>query len=131
MLKYFQDFINEGKYDQSVGKLFIEPGGNDEETDWKLIIDVSTIWNDYEQKKISLVEFNNQYATYLINQGTTISEKIGESCWQELEPVLVNELRTSIDADKSENIYDKIYDLCDKYEILIKTNQENETPKNI
>lgn len=125
MIKKYVQFINENMFTETTGKLFVEDGEGDGE--WKLTIDVTTIWQDYSSNKISLVDFNNQYATYLINQSETITQSVGASCWNELEPVVVNELRQSIEPDPSESIYNKIYDICDHYEVLLKTGQEEQT----
>lgn len=122
MIKKYDQFINENMFTQVTGKLFVEVG--DGNSEWKLTIDVVNIWQDFTSNKISLVDFNNQYATYLINQSETITQIAGDSCWNELEPVVVNELRQSIEPDSSESIYNKIYDICDHYEVLLKTGQE-------
>jgi len=119
MLKKYLSFIKENYTEMNStgkGKLFIE-SGDDTDVEWSMTIDVSKIWQDYENKKISLVDFNNQYASFLINKSQEIYSTIGDSCWNDLEPVLVDELRKSIYEDESEKIYEKIYDICDKYMI--------------
>lgn len=91
---------------------------------WKLSINLTTIWQEYENKQISLVDFNNNYATILIENQQNISNTIGDACWNEIEPIAVNELREATDLDDSETIYNKLYDIFDKYEILIETNKQ-------
>ena len=120
-MKTFKQFIqklNENKYTEVQGKVFIEAG--DENTEWKLTLDVSKIYTDYESKTISMLDFNNEYATTFTNNSENIANTIGASCWQELEPVILNELKGAKTFDEAEPVYDKIYNLCDKYEILIK-----------
>jgi len=117
MLKNYSEFINENQETQIIGKLFIE-SSDEEDTDWKLTIDVSNIWNQYENKELSLINFNNQYANELLKQNENINN-INSECWNELETI-INELKQSNEIETSDTIYDKIYDICDKCEILIK-----------
>ena len=112
-MKTYEQFIDSNvKY-----KLYIEESDEFDDTPWKLTIDVKTIWSDYESEKISLVDFNNQYATKLIENSENIAKACGDMAWNEIEPVAVNELRNATDLEKSENIYDELYDIFDKYEI--------------
>jgi len=91
---------------------------------WKMSIDVSSIWKQYDDKKISLLDFNNNYASILIENQQNISNTIGDACWNEIEPLAVNELREATNFEDSEKIYNKLYDIFDKYEILIQTNKK-------
>ena len=128
MIKKYNQFINENKFTETTGKLFIEPG-DETNTEWKLIIDVSSIWQNFVSNKISLVDFNNQYAAQLLNQHEIVIQTVGESCWQDLEQN-INELKQCVDANQSEIVYDNIYNLCDQYEILIDAGKQNNEMNN-
>lgn len=91
---------------------------------WKLSINLTPIWTQYENKQISLLDFNNNYATILIENQQNISNTVGDMCWNEIEPIAVNELRAATDIKDSETIYNKLYDIFDKYEILVETNKQ-------
>ena len=106
------------------GILHIETDDAQYDDKWKMSIDVSSIWTQYDGKKISLVDFNNNYATILIENQQNISNVVGDACWNEIEPIAVNELREATDLEDSEKIYNKLYDIFDKYEILIETNEK-------
>jgi hypothetical protein len=122
----YSKFVNDGI---SKGKLFIETDDGEYSEDWKLIINLNKLWKEYSSQQKTLLDFNNEYATALIENSETIANTCGEQCWGELEPVVINELRGSTNEDESETIYNKLYDIFDKYEILIKTdNVENEAP---
>ena len=74
-MKNFENFVNETTFKK--GKLYLEEGANEEDTGWKLSINVSQIWQDYLDEKISLLDFNNKYATLLIENQQTIVSSVG------------------------------------------------------
>ena len=121
MIKNYIDYINENQFTLSKSKLFIEDG-DEEMTDWKLIIDVSKIWEKYKNKQITVDEFNKEYANYLIEKRDIIEKYAGEAFYYELD-IVIDDLKQPMDEEKSESTYDKIYDLCDEYEVLLKTNK--------
>lgn len=104
---------------QIIGKLYIETDDSEFTEEWKLTLDMTQIWADYSSQVISLLDFNNEYATILTNNSEVITKACGEVSWQEIEPYAVNELRKATNADESETIYNHLYDLYDKYEINI------------
>ena len=103
------------------GILYIEKDNGQYDENWAMTINIEKIWQDYNSKKISIVDFNNEYASLLMEQQQKISSTIGDSCWYEIEPIIVDELRKSIDVDNSETVYNKIYDVFDKYDVYIDT----------
>jgi len=113
-IKTFEEFNQSRK-----GKLYIE-AGDENDIEWKLTIDIRKLWKQYEDKTISVIDFNNEYATLLINNSENIA-KIGDWAWQDIEPVVINELRKTTREDESETVYNKLYDLFDKYEINLLT----------
>lgn len=108
------DKLNEGKilYFDELEEFF----GGDE---WKLQIDISDIWSNYNNKKITVEQFNKEYAQRLIKYKEEIS-KLSTEVWNDLVPK-INELNTNKTLEESLIIYDSIYDISDKNDILIKT----------
>ena len=88
--------------------------GSDE---WKLQINISDIWNEYNQKKISVQNFNKKYYNRLLEFKTDINN-LGNDVWGDLEKLLVklNTNETDLSA-----VYDDIYDWADRNDVLIKT----------
>ncbi|NPV12862.1 MAG: hypothetical protein HPY57_13910 [Ignavibacteria bacterium] len=131
-MKNFESFVNS----QPVkGKLFIEIDDGQYDENWKMTIDISKQWQDYVNNIISIIDFNNQYASLLMEQQQNISAIIGDSCWNEIEPIVADELRSATNVEESETIFNKLYDIFDQYEIKIdcgKTESEmvqNQTQK--
>jgi hypothetical protein len=89
------------------------------EDHWRLQIDISDLWNNYENKKINVDQFNKEYAQRLIKYKEQIIE-LGVDVWNSLVQY-INELNTQKNLDESLNIYDSIYDISDQNDILIKT----------
>lgn len=120
-MKKYANFIKEQQEIQQGQKctLTIETDDAEYTDEWKLTIDISKIVTDYTNKSISVVDFNNEYATILTNNKQNISN-VHESCWMEIEPIVTNELKQSLDENSSESIYNKIYDIFDKFEIYLK-----------
>ena len=108
------DKLNEGKilYFNEMEEFF---GGDD----WKLQINVMDIWSQYTNKDIQLEQFNKEYAQRLIKYKEEISG-LGNDIWNSLVPK-INDLNIETVVDKSAILYDSIYDICDKNDILIKT----------
>jgi len=116
-MKTFENFVQTQQ--QTKGILYIETDEGQYDENWAMTIDVSKIWQDYSNNKISLVDFNNQYASALMEQQQNICSKVGDACWNEVEPIIVDELRKSVDEENSETVYNKLYDTFDKYDIYI------------
>lgn len=99
--------------------LTIENDESQYNENWLYSIDLSKIWNNYLSKSISIIDFNNEYASLLLEKKENIVSKISKSCWDEIEQI-INELRSSTNESESESIYDKLYDIYDKFEIYVK-----------
>lgn len=106
--------INEGKilYFNEMEEFF----GEDE---WRLQIDISDIWNKYENKELTIEQFNKEYAQRLIKYKEQITG-LGNDVWNSLVPH-INDLNTNKSVNESLDIYDSIYDISDQNDILIKT----------
>lgn len=89
------------------------------EDEWKLQIDVSDIWNNFENKKITAEQFNNEYMKRLMKYQPDIVN-LGADVWNNLVPH-INDLNTKKTVNESFTVYDIIYDICDKNDIHIKT----------
>lgn len=112
----FDTFVDK----QQKGKLHIEGDGEGDEK-WLMEIDIIREWTDMLNNTISIIDFNNQYATKLMENQQNISKICGDFAWNEIEPVVVDELRKATNFEASESVYNKLYDIFDKYEIFIKT----------
>jgi len=111
------------------GKLLIEPA-DDESSEWKMTLTLKKTWEQYINKSITLIDFNNIYASTLIENQQQISEKCGDAAWTTIEPIVVDELRKATNIIDSEKIYNKLYDIFDKYEIFIDTGNIEEVFEN-
>ena len=113
------DSYNNFVQKQTTGKLYIETDDSEFSEEWKISIDMDKLWSEYSSKKITLLDFNNEYATTLINNSENIKNSCGEEAWQTLEPIAVNELRGATNEKESEPIYNKLYDIFDEFEINV------------
>lgn len=127
-MKNFESFVNT---QLEKGKLFIEVDDGQYDENWKMTIDVSKQWQDYINKKISIVDFNNQYASLLMEQQQNISATVGDACWSEIEPIVADDLRKATNVEESETVYNKLYDTFDKFDVNIDCGKiEPETTQN-
>jgi len=115
-MKNFESFVNS---QLEKGKLFVEVDDGQYDENWKMTIDISKQWQDYANKTISIVDFNNQYASLLMEQQQNISATIGDSCWNEIEPIIADELRSATNEEESETVYNKLYDIFDQYDVNV------------
>ncbi len=86
---------------------------------WKLEINIMDIWNKYSNKELTVEQFNKEYVQRIIKYKSEILG-MGNDVWNSLVP-LINELNTKTTLQDSSSIYESIYDIGDKYDILIKT----------
>jgi hypothetical protein len=89
------------------------------EDDWKMQIDVTDIWNQYNKKEIDLLSFNKKYYDRLIEYKSDISE-MGEDVWIKLQELLEKMIQKS-EENELISIYDDIYNWADQNDVLIKT----------
>ncbi len=106
--------VNEGKiyHFDEMEEFF----GSDE---WRMQIDVTDIWNQYESKQITLEKFNSEYQSRLLKYKNDIVN-LGADVWNEVVP-LINKMNESNEEDNLFPLYEDIYDWADKNDILIKT----------
>ena len=113
-MKNYNQYINEN---QQVGKIIFDGDVQFEsDIDWNIVVDISQSWNNFTNQKIDEPTFVNDMVKSFQSQKQLISEK--SQCWSELVKEL-NILQT--DLQNSNSIYNKIYDICDKNLILLKT----------
>ncbi len=89
------------------------------EDDWKLQIDVTDLWNQYNEKKIDLVNFNSMYHNRLLEYKKDISN-MGEDIWTKLTSLL-EKMKDKSKEEELISLYDDIYNWADQNDILIKT----------
>ena len=89
------------------------------EDEWKLQIDVTDLWNQYNEKKIDLTNFNAKYHNRLLEYKTDVSE-LGEDVWSNLTGLL-EKMKEEKEEEKLISVYDDIYNWADQNDILIKT----------
>jgi len=117
----FNNFVQK----KSIGKLYIETDDTEFSEEWKMTLDITKLYNEYATQKISLLDFNNEYATLLTNNSENITKSAGEEAWQSIEPIAINELKEATNEKESEPIYNKLYDIFDQFEINIKCDETN------
>jgi hypothetical protein len=86
---------------------------------WRLQIDVSDIWNNYNKKATDITQFNSDYRKRLMEYKTQIAE-LGNDVWNELVPILNKMTEKKTESDLFP-IYDDIYSWGDQNDVLIKT----------
>ena len=89
------------------------------EDDWKMQIDVTDIWNQYNEKKITLENFNKKYQGRLLEYKEDITN-MGEDVWTKLTE-LVKKMQEKVEEDELISVFDDIYNWADQNDILIKT----------
>jgi hypothetical protein len=89
------------------------------EDDWKMQIDVTDIWNQYNEKKISLKDFNAKYHNRLLEYKKDISD-MGDDVWVKLTELL-EKMKVKKEENELISLYDDIYNWADQNDILIKT----------
>lgn len=95
------------------------------EQDWKLILDISKIWNDtlYENNN-ELLKFNEQYINFLNSQKNLIIKQTSENSWNKLQE-LINRLTENKDKlVESSSVWDDIYDWGDSNLVQIKAKEQ-------
>jgi hypothetical protein len=126
-MKKYTTFINEDLtpiQPGEMGKLSIETDDGSTE-EWKLVLTLEKTWKQFSDDSITLIDFNNIYAATLIENQQKISSTVGDAAWNSIEPLITDELRKATSVEDSEKIYDKLYDVFDKFEIYIDTGSIN------
>jgi len=89
------------------------------EDDWKLQVDVTDLWNQYDEKKIDLKNFNALYHNRLLEYKNDITQ-MGVDVWSKLLE-LMGKMKEETEEEELISIYDEIYNWADKNDVLIKT----------
>ena len=108
-------------------KLFISENKSSEEKeqDWKLKLDISTIWKEsiYENSN-DLISFNQQYINFLNAQQNLIIQNTSTEAWNKLTE-LINRLNENKDKiTESASVWDDIYDWADGNMVNIQVEKE-------
>jgi hypothetical protein len=119
-MKNYQKFLEDTQYTDVQGILFLE-SDEIEDYDWSVIFNVTSYWDKYLDGTLTIEQFNQKLTDFLLKQ----NEHITGECWTELNEIL-NELKIEKDNEKSETIYNKIYDLFDKNNINLKIESKEE-----
>ena len=85
----------------------------DEDETWKVHLDISKIWQLYENKQISISNFNEQYIAFFRQCKDLIVKKVNDDAWNKLEKIIIR-LEEKKDNEKDSNsVWDDIYDWGD------------------
>lgn len=111
------------KFSDYKPRLIVEEDFVQATNEWNIIIDISTTWNEFKSKMMSLNDFNVSYVSSIIGHQSDIQRFMGEEGWIAIKDTL-NDLTPNIGLDASMKIYNHLYDMFDKASILIKINEE-------
>lgn len=89
------------------------------EDDWGLQIDVTDLWNQYNEEKLNLTSFNINYHNRLLEYKDSI-QNLGNDVWDKLTPLL-GKMKVEKEDPKLISLFDEIYNWADQNDILIKT----------
>ena len=103
---------------------FILEQNKESEEDWKLSIDVSKMWNQYEKNQVTLEQFNIAYANFLKNNQNIIQEKT--QSWKELNDIITRLEEKKSDEEGSFAVWDDIYDWGDSNLVEIKAENKSD-----
>lgn len=87
--------------------------------EWRMQIDVTDIWNQYDSKGITIEQFNTEYKNRLLKYKNDIVN-LGTDVWNEVVPI-INKMNEGKDEEILIPLYEDLYDWADKNDILIKT----------
>ena len=109
MLKY-QDFILEQN--------------EDKEEEWKLTINISKMWKQYDKGDVTIEQFNTAYINFLRNNQNIIQEKTGN--WETLNKAIIKLEEKISDEKDSYAAWDNIYDWGDSNLVEIKAKNKTD-----
>lgn len=116
MLK-FDQFISESI--KNIYRLIIDKSNTDAKDEWNLTIDMSDIWNKYQNEEINLYNFIKKYKEIINDNKENINSLIGTDEWNNLVLIL-NEIN-KIDEKEIFSGIDNVYDWADKNNVLLKS----------
>lgn len=114
-MKSFQKFTE----DNNKGILFIEKEDGSV-SEWLFTIDISDIWENLNNKIILENDFSSKLCNIFLNNKDNIIEKVGDIAFDEINKIIL-ELGNTND----QKILNKLYDICDEYEINLKTTKNS------
>jgi len=103
---------------------FILEQSQEVEDDWKLSIDVSKMWNQYDKGQVTLEQFNIAYVNFLRNNQNIIQEKT--QSWKELNDIITRLEEKKSDEEGSFSVWDDIYDWGDSNLVEIKAENKSD-----
>lgn len=110
--KYTKDFNKNKLYEQN-------------DIDWKLILNISSIWNDFiYNDNNQLISFNEKYINFINKQKQLIIEKTSQDAWNSLNELIVKLNNNKNNIKNSISIWDDIYDWADGNSVQIKINND-------
>jgi len=96
--------------------------------DWKLILDISTIWKDSLYENVNeLTTFNQNYINFLNEQKNLITQKTSQEEWNKLQELITRMTENKDKIVESTSVWDDIYDWADGNMIEIKVEKEAQT----
>jgi len=99
-----------------------------QELNWKLILDISKIWNDSLYENINeLTKFNENYINFLNNQKDLIIEQTSQNSWVKLQELIERMTKNKDKIEESTSVWDDIYDWADSNMVEIKTGDKIST----
>ena len=92
---------------------------------WKLILDISTIWKDSLYENVNeLVSFNQNYINFLNQQKDLITQQSSQEEWNKLKELITRLEENKNKIEESTSVWDDIYDWADGNMIEIKAESE-------
>lgn len=116
--KLYIDYVQDNDND-----IYDEVYNIDDDELWKLTIDISDIWSEYENKKISLQSFNNKYYKKILSYKDEIINNLSDETWFEIIETL-NKLVNLNDEKKSISIWNELYNIYDSNDIKLIINNK-------
>lgn len=94
------------------------------EQDWKLLLDISKIWNESLYENVNeLISFNDQYINFLNAQKDLITRQTSEDAWNKLQELITRLNENKDKLEESITVWDDIYDWADGNMVQIKAQQ--------
>jgi NAD-dependent SIR2 family protein deacetylase len=92
---------------------------------WKLILDISTIWKDDLYENVNeLTAFNQNYINFLNEQKSLITQKTSQEEWNKLHELILRLENNKDKITESTSVWEDIYDWADGNMVEIKVEAE-------
>jgi flagellar biosynthesis chaperone FliJ len=97
------------------------------EENWKLILNISTIWKDSLYENVNeLVSFNQNYINFLNEQKDLITKQTSQEEWGKLQELITRLEENKDKITESTSVWDDIYDWADGNMVEIKVEAKQE-----